>query len=362
MAKRRDTGTGSIYWSEQRQRWVAEIDAPPKDGKRRKRRKYFKLKKDAHKQVQDWTREEQRNVERQTVGDFLTDWLESTVRRTLRPKTYSSYEGVVRVHLVPTLGHIQLEKLTAQHITRLVASLQDTGAYSNRTIEYIISVLQRALNKAVAWRLIRDNPAQHVDTPRPDKRMHIILDQDQRRRFLATLEGHRLKPLYLLALHLGLRRGELVALRWADINLHSTPPTLRVTRGKTTAAARTIPLSPMLVEALEDHWDWLQDERAVAGMAWKEHGLVFPSARGTPLVPRNLYRHFQQTLERADLAPMPFHDLRHTCASLLAESGVHPAVAKDILGHERISTTMDIYTHAGQDDMRKAIEGLADVV
>jgi integrase len=165
-----------------------------------------------------------------------------------------------------------------------------------------------------------------------------------------------------LALHLGLRQGELIDLFWRDIDLTSTPPTLRVSESKTPAGVRTIVLSPMLVQTLRDHWAFQQDEREAGGVNWKEHGRVFPSERGTPLRARNLYRHFQQTLEKAELSHMPFHDLRHTCASLLAEAGVHPSVAREILGHEHISTTMDIYTHAAQDEVRRAIEGMQDVV
>ncbi len=187
MGKRRDTGTGSVYWSEERQRWVAEIDAPPKDGKRRKHKRYFKLKKDAQRQVQDWMR----MPERQTLTDFLQDWLENTIRRHRAPATYRSYEGIVRLHLVPQLGHIALDKLTAQHIQRLVSQMQDAGKHANRTIEYTIAVLSQALNRAVALGLLARNPAEHVDTPRVVRRQHVILNKEQRAHFLAVLDGHR---------------------------------------------------------------------------------------------------------------------------------------------------------------------------
>lgn len=274
--------------------------------------------------------------------------------------TYRSYEQMCRVHLIPALGTIHLAKLTAQHIIQLVARLQDGDAHSNRTIEYVVEVLSRALNRAVEWRLIKHNPAAHVDTPKVTSRDHRILTRAERHHFLATLNGHRLKPLYLVAFHLGLRQGELLALEWRHIDLRGQPPTLRVEVSKTAAGKRTIPLSPLIARTLNDHWHALQEERH--NPAWQEHGLVFPSERGTPVGARNLYRHFQETLKKAGLPPMPFHDLRHTCASLLAEAGVHPSVARDILGHEDISTTMNIYTHANINERLHAMEKLQDVV
>jgi integrase len=173
----------------------------------------------------------------------------------------------------------------------------------------------------------------------------------------AQVEGHRLEALYHLALSLGLRRGELLALRWSDIDWDAG--TLRVAQSKSDAGRRTVPLGAALVERLREHWRWQQEERRIQGMRWREHGLVFPSNVGTPIVPRNLLRHFKDALSAAGLPDVRLHDLRHTCATLLAAQGTPPALAMRILGHSQIAVTMEVYTHAQLDDMRAALDRLA---
>lgn len=135
----------------------------------------------------------------------------------------------------------------------------------------------------------------------------MILSNRQRQQLLDALEGDRKRVLYMLALHLGMRKGELIRLRWSDIDLEGK--TLRVVQSKTEAGKRTVPLSAKLVQALRDHWLLQQQERSLRELNWQEHGLVFPSEAGTPLSDSNLWRHFQ-LLKRAGLSAMPFHDLR----------------------------------------------------
>jgi integrase len=182
----------------------------------------------------------------------------------------------------------------------------------------------------------------------------VALTQAQAAALLEAVEGHRLEALYHLALALGLRRGELVDLRWADIDLDGA--TLTVQGGKTAAARRTLPLSAALVERLREHWRRQQAERAALPLTWQEHGRVFASEVGTPLNGRNLYRHFKQLAQRAGLAEdIHFHDLRHTALTRLAERGTPPAVVQAIAGHTTPTLALQVYTHAELDALRAAI-------
>lgn len=174
---------------------------------------------------------------------------------------------------------------------------------------------------------------------------------------LDAVAGHRLEVLYRVALSLGLRRGELIALSWDDIDLERGSLTVR--EGKTEASARTLALPKVLCEYLHLHRIRQIEERLAMGPEWSDHNLVFPSEVGTPLNPTNLWRHFKSVLQRAGLPNMRFHDLRHSCASFLVAQGVHPRVAMQILGHSKISTTMDIYAHVSDDDQRSAVDKVA---
>jgi integrase len=295
-------------------------------------------------------------VPKQTVAQFLNHWLAHTVQPNLAPKTYESYEGMVRLHLNPCIGHLVLTELAPQHIDGLIQQLR-TRDLAKRTVQYAVAVLSRALNRAVKYGVIARNPVDAVDMPGTDKRPPTILDEEQAAQFLATLAGHRLESLYRVALSLGLRKGELIELVWRDVHLEKGMLTVR--RSKTKAGIRTLTLPDILVGVLRDHWAFQQQERLVQGTAWKEHGLVFPSEVGTPLLEGNLHRHFKQTLKQAGLPDIRFHDLRHSCASFLAAQEVHPAVAQKILGHTRISTTLEIYTHVSDESQRKALEKIS---
>ena len=238
------------------------------------------------------------------------------------------------------------------------------------------------------WPHVQRNAATLVDVPRhattptsddeTDKEPAFAiqpLDERQSRALLATVAGHRLEALYRVALSLGLRRGEVLGLRWSDIDFERA--TLRVTgalqryRGKlerastkTAASAQPISLPPVLLATLRRHQRAQERERAAAGTRWKEHGLVFTTALGTPIEPRNLIRHFKGVLKRAGLPQtIRFHDLRHSCATLLIAQGVHPRVVMEILRHSQISTTMNTYAHVLprlQQDATAKIEELLD--
>ncbi len=286
----------------------------------------------------------------QTVAEYLTTWLETVVTIRNKASTQKSYSDMVRLHIAPAIGHYRLRSLSPEHVQTLLNDLHRAGLAA-RTVRYARSILHRALNHALKRGYVARNVADLTDAPRVTKYRATALSEEQIRAFFVEIRGHRLEPLYWLAL-LGLRRGELLALTWQDVNLGKG--TIRVSEGKTDSSIRTLPLSPTLIHVLESHRERILKREARV----RSQDLVFPSAAGTPLSPRNLLRHFKSALKRAGLPPIRFHDLRHTSATLFLENGKHPKTVQAILGHSQVGITMDIYSHVSLSEQDDAVQSL----
>jgi integrase len=291
----------------------------------------------------------------QLVSEFLSAWLETVVKVRNKPSTHKSYSDMIRLHINPAIGHLQLRSLPPQQVQQMLNRMYANGL-KPRTVQYAKAILHRALEQAMKWEYVTRNVAALVDAPRVEKYPAVALTEAQIAAFFTAIRGHRLEPLYWLAL-LGLRRGELLGLRWADVDMAKA--TVRVTAGKTSSSARTLPLSPTLVEILSQHWERQQAERQALGVDWKEHGFLFPSEVGTGISGRNLVRHFKSVVKKANLPQhIRFHDLRHTAATLLLEQGQHPKTVQAILGHSQIGITMDVYSHVALHEQEKAVQSL----
>ncbi len=332
-----------------------------------------------------------------SLGDYLTYWLATVVKVHRRPKTYQGYESVARVHLIPGLGRKKIRTLRAAEIrtwlARVAAECQCCKhgwdkerpepeccaageccktLLSRRMVQSIHAVLRNALQNAVREELIVRNVAQLVQVPTPTYDTGKGLSVADARLLLRASEGDRLHALYVLALVLGMRRGELLGLRWDAIDLDRETLTieralqrvegeLRLVKPKTEASIRTVPLPPVVVKALAQHCERQAQERATAGMEWKEHGLVFTSRIGTPLEPDNLRRSWNPLRKRLGLE-IRFHDLRHSAVSLLLDLAVPPHVVRQIVGHSDIGVTMKVYAHTSLDEQRKALRKLGDTL
>lgn len=294
-------------------------------------------------------------VERQTVAQFLHRWLEDSARPAVRPKTFESYSQLVKLYLAPDLGNIPLAKLTPQHVQKCLNDRLTSGL-SARTVQYIHAVLRRALNQALRWGMVSRNVATLVTPPKLRRPEFQSFTREQAQCFLASIQEDRLEALYTVALALGLREGEAFGLRWQDVDLDNGLLCVRqcLTRTKdgpvfgppkTERSRRTIPLPAVCIAALQRHRARQEQERLLAGSRWQEHGLVFTTTIGTPLDSANVLKRFRAALKAAGLPPMRFHDLRHSCASLLLAQGVHPRVVMEVLGHSQISLTLDTYSH-----------------
>jgi integrase len=371
MAKRRGNGEGSITRRKDG-RWMGRYTVHTADGPKQKAI-YGKTRAEVAEKLTKAMADRDGGLTfdtgKQTVGEYLQRWLADSVRDTVRQRTYEGYVHIVERHIVPTLGRVKLKSLTLAHIRALYREKLDSGL-SARTVQYVHTTLNKALKQAVADGLIPRNPAASVKAPRPRRSEIKPLDREQVRALFEAASSHRLEALYVVAVSAGLREGELLALRWEDVDLEAG--TLQVRRVLSEARSgrifeapksgkgRNIRLTRKAIAALRAHRKRQLEERMARAGLWQEQGLVFPSSVGTPLSARNLQRHFKTLLERAGLPrSFRFHDLRHTCATLLLRQGVHAKYVQELLGHADISLTLNVYSHV-LPDMGDAAAGAMD--
>jgi integrase len=290
------------------------------------------------------------------VGEYLERWLVDSVLDTVRPTTYERYEQIVRIHIRPALGAIKLKNLAPVHVRGLYREKLQAGL-SARTVQYIHVTLHKALKQAVQDGLIPRNTTEAVKPPQVRREEIRPLSAEQVKVLLETACGDRLEALFVLAIHTGLRQGELLGLKWEDVDLEDG--TLRVRRTlatakggpvlmapKTKSSRRSVKLTQGAMDALRSHLKGQLQEIDGAGSLWQENGLVFASEIGEFLDRRYLTsRRFKALLERAQLPEIRFHDLRHTCATLLLSSNVNPKIVSEMLGHATIAITLDTYSH-----------------
>lgn len=379
MSGRRGNGEGSIYRRSVDGKWVGTITLE------NRKRKYFygKTRKEVQEQMKIALREQEQGrlvtTSSQTVAQFLTDWLENTHKQRIRPRTYERYREAVYLHLVPALGHHKLQKLTAKHLDAFYAKKASEGLAST-TIIYYHSVIHNALGKAVKWGLVPQNVADLASPPRKGRYEIQPLTVEQVQKLLATLRGHKWEALFTLALATGLRRGEILGLKWQDINftteklqvrrILSRVPTNMENREhvyveaepKTKKSRRSVTVASFALDALRAHRVHQQEMKRKAGSLWQEHDYVFCTSFGTHLNPNHVVTELKKVLKEAGLPDIRFHDLRHSAATLLLSLDVHPKVVQEMLGHTQISTTMDIYSHVLPGMQESAISKLHDAL
>src|SRR5829696_6582987 len=287
-----------------------------------------------------------------TVEEYMDRWL-NDVKDTVRQSTHERYEYAINPHIKPALGRIKLKDLTPAQVRWFYRERLDSGL-APATIHKLHVVLHKALNAAVADGLIPRNAATGVKLPRITREEINPLDPDEARRFIEAACGDRLEALYILALNTGMRQGELLALKWDDVDLERG--VLRVRRtltredkafvlgeSKTKKSRRTIRLTTSALEALRAHLSRQFEEIERMGSLYQPGGLVFATTTGTIINPSNLRnRSFKPLLKRTKLRPIRFHDLRHTCATLLLSKDVNPKIVSEMLGHASVSITLDI--------------------
>jgi integrase len=357
---RRGPGEGTIR-ERKDGRWEARVLLTSPDGRRTRRSLLGHTRSDVRNRLQLALRAEAAGLpqpsERVTVGAFLDQWLNNSARPKVRPRTYSSYAGIVRVHLQPGLGRHTLARLNPQQVQAFLnAKAQEH--LSPRTVAYIRAVLRRALGQAERWGMVSRNVARLAEPPRVPRREVRPLSPDQARRLLDTIRGDRFEALYLVALGVGLRQGEILGLAWSDLDFEGATVTVRhalqrvdgrleFVEPKSVTSRRVVALPSFVLDALRIHRTRQLEDRLLAGSRWHDdaRGLVFTTTVGTPMDGIAVTRRYQAVLAAAGLPRQRFHDLRHACASLLLAQGVAPRVVMETLGHSQISLTLNTYSH-----------------
>lgn len=309
-----------------------------------------------------------------TVGDYLTRWLKDSVKGTVRTSTYEVYGYMVHPHIVPGLGRLKLKGLTPAHVRSFYRDRLDTGL-SSATVHKMHVVLHKALDGAVSDGLIPRNAAKGVKAPQAGARREIRpLTSEQALALFEAASGDRLEALYVLAVATGLRQGELLALKWEDVELEEA--VLRVQRTltrsggkvaigppKTANSRRSVGLTSRAVEALRAHLSRQLEEMEEMGSLYRPGGLVFANEVGGIVNPSNLRnRRFKPLLRRARLPEIRFHDLRHTCATLMLTQNVNPKIVSEMLGHSSISVTLDTYSHVLPSMRDNAVRALEEAL
>ncbi|TCJ34694.1 site-specific integrase [Parafrankia sp. BMG5.11] len=399
---KRANGQGSIYQRESDGMWVGAAYVLMPDGTQRRRPVYGKTSDIVRAKLTKIQASSDQGIPAEATGwtmeRFLTYWLSDIVTPACKPRTVQGYEVIVRTYLIPQIGKKRLNKLTGIDVRNLLKRVTNTclcclhgtdkrrpeeqrrccavdrccqQAPSARLIQQVHSVLRNALSAAMREELVGRNVAKLATVAGPVYKVHRGLNADQASHLLKLAAGERLHALYVLALYLGLRRGEILGLRWEDIDFAEGTLTVRhslqrvggrltLVTPKTKNSERTLPLLELIATVLEEHRARQQAEREAAGEDWQDTGLVFTSTVGTPFEPDNLRRSWEPLRVALGLEDLRFHDIRHTCVTLLLNAKVPPHIVREIAGHAKVDVTMEIYAHASLEDKRAALQKLVE--
>ena len=307
----------------------------------------------------------------QTLKVHLERWLEQVVKLTMRPNTYKMYRSTIRCHLVPALGHIKLQKLTIGDLQAFYA--EKRKKLKPRTLARINAVLTSALEDALKQGFIGRNVAKLVDLPQIERYEGQILTVEQAHKLLEFARGSSLDALLLVAVTTGMRRGELTAVRWNDVDFGkgilqvrrtlSRVPGMGYVEGepKTKAGRRKILLPSVVVEALKEHRIRQEQARIKMGDRWREHGLIFCNIYGGFFNPDRVWYLFKRLLKEAGLPDVRFHDLRHGAATVLLAAKVDLKVVSELLGHSSVAITADIYAHVLPEMQQEVVKKMDDL-
>lgn len=357
MAGRRSNGEGSVTQRKDG-RWEAKVSLP--NGRRISR--YGASKQEAREKLKEAQKQIDNGLDLSapsvTMRDFLNTWLTTAAKPSIKTSTYETYESVVRVRLIPYIGDVKLLKLTPVRIQTLYATFSEGDKkISNQSILHVHRVLSQALEQAVRWNLLPRNPCAGVTPPRPVANEMAVWTAEEANALLAATAEDPMHALFVLALSTGMRQGELLGLKWSDIDFEAGKLHIRrsvtrhkgeglvFTQPKTSRSRRPIKLGRRAIDALKARRRIQVEQRLKVGPLWQEVDLVFSTAYGGPLESGWIYRIFRRTSENAGVSRIRFHDMRHTAATLLLSQNVHVKVVSEMLGHSNVSITLNTYSH-----------------
>lgn len=314
-----------------------------------------------------------------TVEQWCHEWLWSYKRNSVKQKTFDQYETILRTHIIPDIGDIRLADLKTMHIQRIINKMYDSGL-SHRTIEVMKIVMHAALKQAQRNKLVSENVCENVVLPRKQPKRIRVLNEDEQTKLIAALKDNYIGRGLLFALYTGMRRGEVLALKWSDYdknektisitkalsrvrtyNKDGNKTMLTVTTPKTDTSIRTVPLIDKAVELLAEHKHKQERYMELVGDYYTDNDLIFSSSRGDYLDPGNFNRKLNKTVKKIGIAQISPHALRHSFATRGLEAEVSLKAMQELLGHSSITVTGDIYTHILKEQKRKEISKLNDV-
>jgi integrase len=365
-SRRRSRGEGTVYRRKSDGLWVAMLDLGVVGGKRRRKTAYAQREEEARAKLRKLQETQARGLSllapTHTVGQWLDVWLSDVKAHDgTRPATLVLYQGLADHYIEPVIGQVRLDRLTPRHVQHLIVETRNAQTSRGRppsaaTQRHVHKLIRNALADAHRLELVGRNVASQVKAPPMARQRRPDLTVEDAGRLLRVIDGERLEAFYVLALTTGLRRGELLGLRWEDVNLtfrqlhvrrplHRVDGKLRFVEPKTGSSLRVVVIPKLAVRSLTKHRARQDAERLARGEAWRDQGLVFASSVGTPVEPRNINRRWDELRGRAGLDGLRLHDLRHGCATFMLAAGVPARTIMEVLGHSEISVTMNTYTH-----------------
>lgn len=380
---KKSNGEGSI--NRYKDGWRATLTLGRDDnGKLVRKQFYGKTKTEALNKMDDYKSKKAFGLisldEKIILQDWIDTWLTQYKTNDCRPATLERYYGIYRNYIKNSeIGVVKLKDLKASNLQAFYNGLIKNKSKTANTIRSLHKVIKASLNQAQKEQYIIINPCNYTTLPKVSEKKEIqTFTKDEQKLFIDSLEHHRLRALFKLALGTGMRLGEIIALRWTEINF--TTDEVKVCRSlkrvakigvtvgnkteiieqapKTKLSARTIPIPSVLVSELKVHKKRQLEEKILAGEAYIDNNLVFPNALGEPLDSRNLTRSYRRALKSAGIPYRKFHSLRHTYATRLFENGVPLKTIQVLLGHSKLEITSNIYTHVLPEQKIKAVEVL----
>lgn len=369
MTRRRGNNEGCIYQRKDGL-WCAQVSL---EGRRLT--KYGKTQKGCR----DWVKQTLKKIDggltfegtQITLERFVETWLDGK-ELARRPLTVEQYRQICRQHILPSMGKLRLQEIQPGNIKKLYLAKKIEGR-GPRTVQLIHTILHNVLQQAVREGILGRNPTEAVERPKVEKTEMQILTEEQARRFIIATMRNRYGMLFFLALITGMRQGELLGLKWADLDwdkgLLNVQRQLQRSRGrgpqlvppKTQAGRRQIKLGQASLERLGKHKEEQAEMRTAQGARWEENELIFPNSLGKPMSSANLFEDFKQFLRDNTLPDIRFHDLRHTSISFLLDMGTPVNTVQQRSGHSKASITTDTYGHSmahSQDEAAERIEEL----
>jgi integrase len=357
---------------------VFELGRDPITGKRKQKKKRgFKTSKEAEKYLTEQLNAIDKGTyieaNKMSFGEYLDYWLKNYAEPNTAPKTFEGYDYIINTHIKPLLGQIELYKLQPLHLQEYYTlKMEDgrtdgNGGLSAQSVKHHHRLISKAVRDAVKWQFVIRNVAEAVNPPKPKKQEMKTLEGEQIAVLLNTAKSSQYYPVIFTAIYTGMRRGEVLGLRWEDVDLENkivyVRQALQAVKGKglifkdpKTGKGRSVAMTDRLVQMLRSHKAEQNKRKLLLGESYEDYGLVFCQGNGKPFQPSELTRAYNKLIKKAGVTPVRFHDLRHTHATLMLKQQIHPKIVSERLGHSKVGITLDTYSHVLPNMQKEAAD------